>query len=424
MKTQRTCRTRALVRSWVGGGLLPFVAGITLAGAACTYDYGALSGTQTGTGGSGGGGSGGTIAPGSGGAGVASGGAPGTGGSSPGSGGATTGSGGRATGGAASGGSPAGAGGASGAGGGGVGGAGTGGGAYGGGAPGSGGASVRTGGSSGAAGTGTAGAGPPTSGGTSGSGGSASAGASGAGGTAGAGGAAGGPAADPDLVLWYRFEEMSGIAVADSATAAGTPHPGMLATYGTGGDAVFSVVHQVGARSISLTANGATGGGYVIVPTLFDLAPSAVTLSIWVQVTTAQRWQRVFDFGNTTTTNMALTTQDLASDSVRFVIRNPALGAEQIINTTAKLTLSAWHHLVVVLREGAPYTGELYIDGVLAGQNAAMTMHPADLGVTVNNFLGRSQFPVDPFWSGLFDDFRVYRRALSAAEIGALMLQR
>ena len=53
-----------------------------------------------------------------------------------------------------------------------------------------------------------------------------------------------------------------------------------------------------------------------------------------------------------------------------------------------------------------------------------MTLHAQDLGVTTNNFLGRSQFAVDPFWSGLFDDFRVYRRALTAAEVAALTLQR
>jgi hypothetical protein len=78
----------------------------------------------------------------------------------------------------------------------------------------------------------------------------------------------------------------------------------------------------------------------------------------------------------------------------------------------------------VVLRAGSPYTGEVFVDGVSAGTNPAMTLHPMDLGATVNNFLGRSQFAVDPYWSGLFDDFRVYRRALTATEVAALMLQR
>jgi hypothetical protein len=243
------------------------------------------------------------------------------------------------------------------------------------------------------------------------------------GGASGVGGAAGGYVnTDPDLVLWYKFEETGGIAVTDSSTV-GTPHTGMLATFGSGGDAVFSTMHQVGSRSVALTSRGSTGGGYVILPTLQDLAPDAITFSIWVQVTTAQRWQRVFDLGNTTLTNMALTTQD-ATDSVRFIIRAADAGPEQVITTTAKLTLSVWHHLAVVLRAGAPYTGEIFVDGVSAGTNAAMTLHPQDLGVTTNNFLGRSQFVADPYWSGMFDDFRVYRRALTATEVAAVMLQR
>src|SRR6185503_8446548 len=153
-------------------------------------------------------------------------------------------------------------------------------------------------------------------------------------GAIGEGGAGGGQAGDPDLVLWYRFDDGAGTTVTDSATATGTPHPGMLATFGTGGDALLSPLHQVGSSSLSLTANGSMGGGYVAFPSLQELAPDAITLALWVQVTTAQRWQRVFDVGNSTTTNMALTTQDL-TDSVRFVIRVQGGPGEQIISTTA-----------------------------------------------------------------------------------------
>jgi hypothetical protein len=393
--------------------LFVLMTGVTFGSAlACSYDYQVLKGPADGPDG----GAGGSRA---------SGGAPGSGGSViPGSGGrAGTGSGGATASGGTTGTGGAGKGGASGSGG--TMATGTGGGPGSGGAASTGGTS-GTGGAGGQGGTGvTGGAGGTNTaaGGQGGTGAVPVGGGAASGGASGAGGAGGGYAnSDPDLVLWYKFEETSGIAVADSSTA-GTPHTGMLATFGTGGDAVFSTMHQVGSRSVALTSQGSTGGGYVILPTLQEVAPAAITLSIWVQPTTAQRWQRVFDLGNTTATNMALTTQD-GTDSVRFVIRVADAGPEQLINTTAKLTLSVWHHLVVVLRAGSPYTGEIFIDGVLAGTNPAMTLHAQDLGVTTNNFLGRSQFATDPYWSGLFDDFRVYRRALTAAEVAALMLQR
>jgi hypothetical protein len=242
----------------------------------------------------------------------------------------------------------------------------------------------------------------------------------GAGGAGGVAGAAGG-SPDSDLVLWYRFDDGSGTVALDSSTVAGAPRNGMLTTAGSGGAVSFTTTHQVGTYAVSLTANGATGGGYVIIPSIHDLAPGALTLSIWVNVNVAQRWQRVIDIGNSTTDNIALATHN-GSDAVRFIIRKG--GVQQELISTVVLPLAAWHHLVVVLPEGAPYTGELYIDGVLVAGNAAMTLHAADLGATANNFLGKSQFSVDPFFSGLIDDFRVYRRALSRQQIAALYAAR
>jgi hypothetical protein len=49
-----------------------------------------------------------------------------------------------------------------------------------------------------------------------------------------------------------------------------------------------------------------------------------------------------------------------------------------------------------------------------------MTLHPSNLGNTTNNWIARSQFAVDPLFDGFIDDFRIYSRALSAAEIAAL----
>ena len=78
---------------------------------------------------------------------------------------------------------------------------------------------------------------------------------------------------------------------------------------------------------------------------------------------------------------MSTAALDVASPSTKSVPRCVRLK----IDSTAALSLNAWHHLAVVLADGSPYTGSLYVDGVLAGSNAAMTLHPADLGATVHN---------------------------------------
>ena len=65
--------------------------------------------------------------------------------------------------------------------------------------------------------------------------------------------------------------------------------------------------------------------------------------------------------------------------------------------------------------------GHLYLDGVSAGNSATMTLRPADLGAMPNNWIGRSEFvPPDPYLGGMIDEFRVYNRALTSAEIATL----
>jgi hypothetical protein len=66
--------------------------------------------------------------------------------------------------------------------------------------------------------------------------------------------------------------------------------------------------------------------------------------------------------------------------------------------------------------------GTLYVDGVVAGTNALMTLAPFDLGETTQNWLGRSQFAKDPDLQGRVDDFRLYSGALGAADIASLSL--
>jgi hypothetical protein len=263
--------------------------------------------------------------------------------------------------------------------------------------------------------------GSTSEGGTTASGGSTDAGGS----TAAAGStASGGTTADPDLVLWYKFDETSGTSASDSS---GNDRTGSLVVLGTG-SAAFSTTHQVGTGSVNLTSTSATNGAYITVPSsLSDMgATTEITLACWVNVPSVASWSRVFDFGNTSTTGyLFLTVQEGVTTpyAPRFAITQTDRLAEQIINMTTPTGLSAgvWHHFAVVLAAGATYTGTLYLDGAAAGSNAAMTLRPSDLGATAQNWLGRSQFTTaDPLFSGMLDDFRIYKRALTASEIGAL----
>ncbi|MCX7682053.1 MAG: LamG domain-containing protein, partial [Anaerolineae bacterium] len=56
----------------------------------------------------------------------------------------------------------------------------------------------------------------------------------------------------------------------------------------------------------------------------------------------------------------------------------------------------------------------------VVGTNSNLTLSPSSLGNTTQNWLGRSQYAADAYLDGQLDDFRIYNRALNAAEISSL----
>jgi Concanavalin A-like lectin/glucanases superfamily len=222
-------------------------------------------------------------------------------------------------------------------------------------------------------------------------------------------------------VLWYRFDENSGTVVGDSSGYSTPPRNGAMVMTGSGAGATFSTVHRVGTHSLSLTGNGLLGGGYVTIPKVVDLAPQQATISVWVFPLSNAAWQRVFDFSSGLTAYAFLTIIENLDSArhVRFAITAAGNAAEEVIDSTEVLTLNSWHHLAVVLEPGQPYTGTLYVDGKISGTNPAMNLHLADLGVTTQNTLGKSAFN-DAYLSARLDDFRIYRRALTGADVAAL----
>jgi hypothetical protein len=64
----------------------------------------------------------------------------------------------------------------------------------------------------------------------------------------------------------------------------------------------------------------------------------------------------------------------------------------------------------------------MYINGIETGRNEAMALNPSSLGNTTQNYFGRSMWP-DPYLAGTLDDFRIYAKRLTAAEISNMVAQ-
>ena len=171
------------------------------------------------------------------------------------------------------------------------------------------------------------------------------------------------------------------------------------------------------ARTAGLFGNAVDLSGtnqYVSLPSGVVNGLTNFTIAGWVNLDAASTWTRAFDFGSGTTKYMFLTAN--AGSAVRFAITTSGTGGEQQISGTAALPTSLWTHFAVTLNGG---TGTLYVNGVAVGSNPGMTLAPASLGATTQNYLGKSQYS-DPYLNGRVDDFRIYADALSASDVANL----
>ncbi|HRY31772.1 MAG TPA: choice-of-anchor D domain-containing protein [Bacteroidales bacterium] len=136
------------------------------------------------------------------------------------------------------------------------------------------------------------------------------------------------------------------------------------------------------------------------------------TVNAWMNENAYKTWSRLFDFGN-----------GQANDNVLGIASRGTTGiyaAENYYNNISggqiyaspALPLNQWIMITQVLN-GNTYT--LYKNGQ-PYRTANTNQLPKNI-IRTSNYIGRSNWSVDGYYSGLLDDFRIYDRALSAQEI-------
>jgi len=198
------------------------------------------------------------------------------------------------------------------------------------------------------------------------------------------------------------LNEVTGTTAAD---ASGNEHTGTL----VGGPAWVA-----GRAGNALAFDGKDD--YVSLPPNIVADLADFTIAAWVFWDGGRNFARVFDFGSGTDHYMMLT-PNAGDGLIRFAITTNHGVGEQTIVSTAAFPTGQWVHVAVTL---SGIIGTLYVNGVPVGSNAGMSRAPFRLGSTSQNWIGRSQYPRDPYFNGKIDDFRIYRGALSAAEVLAL----
>jgi beta-xylosidase len=213
----------------------------------------------------------------------------------------------------------------------------------------------------------------------------------------------------PDgLRAWYPLDETGGTVARD---ASGNGHDGALA-----GTASWRA-----GQGLVLD-----GGGWVDLPDdlLGGTTAVTVTADVWVDPALDGSYF-IYNFGNPAVGSPQSGTGYLFSSSAngryRGTISNAAWGAEQSVVKTPQgpLATGRWTSIAFSV-DGAQ--ARLYENGTLVGSSSAITHAPGRLGggKTSLNTIGKSAYAADGLFRGRVRDFRLYERALTAAEVAEI----
>ncbi|WP_193211487.1 LamG-like jellyroll fold domain-containing protein [Luteolibacter marinus] len=185
---------------------------------------------------------------------------------------------------------------------------------------------------------------------------------------------------------------------------------------------------------------------YIDLPNGIATATDSVTFEAWATPLSSKNWQRLFDFGRCNVTSGP----DAAPGEIVDGTASPAFGgydnlsltlntggnlnsqqlegqiggnAAQYSSTTAATVVGTRYHYVLVVEDGAGTHGSAgcqarwYRNGAL--QNSEdFPFHLSQLS-DVNNWIGRSMYSGDSNSNLSLDEFRIYRRVITPAEIVA-----
>ena len=139
------------------------------------------------------------------------------------------------------------------------------------------------------------------------------------------------------------------------------------------------------------------------------------TVTVWAYIIGITRWFRVLETGINTSGTI---TDILCFYYTYDLTLNPGFiiwPSTNYLKSTTTLNLNQWNNVAFTLKGS---TASVYVNGVLADQK----IHTTPLNVIRNsNFVGGSNWPVDPLPNVIYDELRIFNRALDASEIVEIM---
>lgn len=209
-----------------------------------------------------------------------------------------------------------------------------------------------------------------------------------------------------DLLLHYGFDETSGNIAVDSSG------------HGYHGTYVRTPAFGTGVSGGSFSMSGASDSPYVKIPNGVLKNADSVTVSTYAKWKGGSSWQWLFGLGPDSDKYLFASPSN-GSSKLYSAITKASWSAESKLTAGSQLTAGEWRHVTVTL-DGSTGTMVLYVDGIEAARATGVTIKPSELydaDKDYSGYIGRSLYAADPYFGGEVDDFRIYDRALSAAEV-------
>ncbi|MFE7270940.1 family 43 glycosylhydrolase [Streptomyces sp. NPDC057623] len=208
-----------------------------------------------------------------------------------------------------------------------------------------------------------------------------------------------------DLLLHYGFDETGGNIARDSSG------------HGYHGTYVRTPDFGTGVEDGSFRMSGASDSPYVKIPNGVLKNADSVTVSTYAKWKGGDNFQWLFGLGPDSNKYLFATPSNGGS-SLYSAITKASWSAESKLTAGSRLKPGEWQHVTVTL-DGTTGAMILYVDGIEAARTTT-TIKPSELydaNKDYAGYIGRSMYAPDPYFGGEVDDFRVYDRALTAAEV-------
>ena len=144
----------------------------------------------------------------------------------------------------------------------------------------------------------------------------------------------------------------------------------------------------------------------------FNITNNGLSFSFWVKAEKNGKYARIFDFGNETNNVINIY---FDNNNLGFYVKNKK-NKKKIFNVIPNINNNRWNHVTWIF--SYPGGWKIYLNGSLY-KTYSDGIYP-DIVPRKNNYIGKSNFRDNPYYTGKIADFRMYNNALSSAEISKI----